>query len=241
MDSIKHLKAWKDLAPNATFRCLIPAIFGLVFALAALAFGIFSSFVVNTTDIEVQVAGQNCLDLNYLAYGTAADSIRDSTVFENKIYSPVSAYVNECYEPGQIPSGCRSYIHPRVELSRSFIECPFAADICLKNITNALKFDSGFLDSNDDFGLNAPLQDRVQIRRVATGIPLTLTDHVRVSPSDIPILNISMGRPVLPGEQFWVYEYGEATSVIPAWRLKNNGTTVQSTFASNMSYHYSVQ
>jgi hypothetical protein len=47
--------------------------------------------------------------------------------------------------------------------------CPFGGDACL---VKAVRFDSGLLSSNDDVGINSPLQQSLQFRRVTTCAPI---------------------------------------------------------------------
>ena len=53
--------------------------------------------------------------------------------------------------------------------------CPFETDMC---VTGALKLDSGRLDSDTDFGINAPVQSRVTYQKVLTCAPIKTNGFV---------------------------------------------------------------
>jgi hypothetical protein len=101
----------------------------------------------------------------------------------------------------------------------------------------ALLLDSGYLDSNDIFGINAKPKDRVQIRRKATCAPLDPVSHTSiVDPALDPQAFISaVGRNPIPGEMLTLVRYGSQTSGLAA---VYNASEVRSTLLSNASSRY---
>lgn len=67
--------------------------------------------------------------------------------------------------------------------TRKTVPCPFAGEHrCLSNDTSspniALQLDTAILDSHSHLGINAPIGDRIQLRRVLTCAPVNTTDLV---------------------------------------------------------------
>ena len=185
MDSLKFLHAWRGRTKTSIVaRCLMPAALGMLFAVGSLAAGIFSSYVVTNTDLEVLVGAASCRMLNYTAYqyGNAA-----ATIFGATVDSDTRSFAQRCYTPGPLPSQCNFYIRPRIEPTLSHVDCPFDSRLCI-NGTQAAVLDSGLLDSNDVLGINAAPRDRVMIRRKTTCAPLDTASHIKLLSSDDPIV-----------------------------------------------------
>jgi hypothetical protein len=71
----------------------------------------------------------------------------------------------------------------RLPYNSSFVPCPFKdANRCISNDTSspdiALQLDTGLIDSHSHLGINAPLEDRLQFRRLLTCSPINTTDLV---------------------------------------------------------------
>lgn len=234
MDSLKLLHAWRrqSLASIWT-RCLVPASIGLLFALGSLAAGIFSSYIIKTTNLPVLVRSEQCCLLNYTAYLTG--DLKDD-VYSASLNSAARSFAQRCYTPGSLPSECNFYIRPRVVPKLEFIDCPFDASLCYPGV-KAVVLDSGYLDSNDDLGINAPSTDRVLVRRKVTCVPLDTAKRTSVlNSNDSRIANVTSG--VYPPQledfnSWWTVRFGTGDG------LSDNITTLHSTLASNVSTKYS--
>lgn len=84
-----------------------------------------------------------------------------------------SSYARQCYGQSANAWGslCSTYAQPRVD-SRidKRAKCPFPDGVC--NTTDAFSVDSGYVDSNDHFGINMPPQDRIKYRKVTSCAPV---------------------------------------------------------------------
>lgn len=95
-----------------------------------------------------------------------------------------SAYVDNCYHASPGRSGCTSLPVQKLPSSANYqAPCPFAElGRCLLGENAAVQLDSGYLDSNDHFGINAPVKDRVKYRMVNTCAILHAKDRLLVLP-----------------------------------------------------------
>jgi hypothetical protein len=81
-------------------------------------------------------------------------------------------YVQTCYNTTEPSTSCSSF--PQQQLSwttKTNTSCPFDDAVCHPSVS-AISFDTGFLDSSKDLGLNAQESDRISYRRLTTCIPL---------------------------------------------------------------------
>jgi hypothetical protein len=61
--------------------------------------------------------------------------------------------------------------------------CPFGGNACL---TDAVRFDSGLINSNNDVGINSPLKQSVSFRRVTTCAPVRVDNYATEWQEDLP-------------------------------------------------------
>lgn len=85
-------------------------------------------------------------------------------------------YVQQCYSTGS--SGlidCKAFVTERIPLFiNDTAQCPFQTRVCRSNTSNLI-LDTGYLSSHDHFGVNAPPDDRIFMRRVLHCGALTTT------------------------------------------------------------------
>ncbi|KAI0530346.1 hypothetical protein GGR58DRAFT_493732 [Xylaria digitata] len=89
-----------------------------------------------------------------------------------------SLYANCCYNntgPCFMPCGFVARHLPRNE-TNSRAECPFQGQICTSTNAN-LRLDTGYIDSNDHIGLNAPASERFAWRYVLHCAPLKTDNY----------------------------------------------------------------
>ena len=234
LDSIKLAKAWTVLGHKALFRCFLLAALGLIFAVGSLAAGVFSSGVISSTSLRVLVRSLDCQQLNMTGYLGAVPAA--TVALDNKVHNMAYAYADQCYGSENTPSQCSLYVSPRIHINSSFSRTPFP-NLTPYNNDRALLLDSGYLDSNDIFGVNAKLEDRVQIRRKATCAPLDPVSHTSIiDPAlDPQPFTSTLGRKPIPGEMLTVIRYGSRASGLAA---VYNATEVRSTLLSNISSRY---
>ena len=107
------------------------------------------------------------------------DSIEGYTAHQGKNARDISsarAYARDCYQTNATRALCSYHPQPNVTYIISEVECPFGPDplgeaACLYGNNQALRLDTGFIDSNKDFGINAPRTDSLQVRNMITCSP----------------------------------------------------------------------
>jgi hypothetical protein len=81
-------------------------------------------------------------------------------------------YVQTCYNVTDPPSSCSSYAKRQLSWTTTRnVACPFDSAVCHPSVS-AVSFDTGYIDSSDDLGLNAQAKDRISYRRLTTCVPL---------------------------------------------------------------------
>lgn len=187
----------------ARFRKPLPRLVGII-ALAlfvSISFGIagvFSSQITTDTANEVLLTGDNC---GPLRGGDDTNNTAYDLLFEPHQHQRVTVYSNyalQCYNGNLSTSAddCQPYIQAKLKatVTRN-ASCPFANEMC-KSQTDNLIIDSGFIDSHKDLGINAPSENRFQLRMVHQCAPLVTGRFT----------NISTGENTT--EQFQRYWYG---------------------------------
>lgn len=87
-------------------------------------------------------------------------------------------YAQQCYSSNGPPSplDCGAYVKKRIPFTvTTNASCPFDPSICTRT-NGSLLLDTGYMDSHDDFGINAPSQERWQFRKTVHCLPLVTND-----------------------------------------------------------------
>jgi hypothetical protein len=175
--------AWRNRSSHPYKRCLPLLVLAAICSVGFLVASAFSSLISSAVGNEVLLDGSMC--------GGWAESTFDGTdrerdeewmsQFTSKVES-ASSQALQCYSAAsgsEWGSGnCGAFVKRRlkIEVDRS-APCPFAARVCRSQTRNLL-LDTGWLDSNDDFGINAPVNERWRLRRRLQCAPLA-TDGYR--------------------------------------------------------------
>lgn len=182
-------KAWRQAKASSLMIRLLPL---LLLAVACtvgftLASG-YSSRVAIAQGSSVLLQGNRCGYMDYVPdeNGTIAGGM-DFDLYE-QVYIPSESrdlssaenYARQCYGLDGAQSGSESgtlscSIFVKRSLPPAVVDanatCPYDKTICVDPHNN-LVIDTGYLDSHDDFGLNAPVQERFQYRRKIQCAPL---------------------------------------------------------------------
>ncbi|KAF7192392.1 hypothetical protein HII31_06424 [Pseudocercospora fuligena] len=234
-ESVKMLAVWSHRNQwRMHARCVMPAILGLTFALATVAAGIFSSSIVNIADLPVLVRSSSCKMFNTTA-NLVGDDCSEGAIFHRTYRDAVASYNRQCYVGQRVPSQCHSYVVPRIDVQTTPADCPFQESICSKE--QAIVLDTGYLDSHNTFGFNAPPEDRVQFRRRATCVPLNVQDYASLVNADDVDFQKYFHRAPLGDEQIWRFHYGDN----PIADLDGNITALYSTTVANATFSYTAQ
>jgi hypothetical protein len=82
-------------------------------------------------------------------------------------------YVANCLAQNQTLPECNTFKKPKLNWTAASAPCPFGVGLCLGPADEAIKMDTGLLDSRNDFGVNGQNDERISYRRVSTCIPIT--------------------------------------------------------------------
>jgi hypothetical protein len=172
---------WKDKADSAFDCTWVLALLSVVFTAATIAVGIFVSYVVSSTNVEVLVKSPLCgpFDLDqYLL--TVSDSDVNTLGFvgyQSYLSTSSRAYSQACYQNGSVQSAqCSTYIRPSIPFMVTREECPFET-MCSNISKPAISFDSGLVNVNRGFGLNLHPRDALKFRRKNTCALLETKDR----------------------------------------------------------------
>ena len=177
--------AWRRSAPETLIHVLPLLTFTLLFIVAFTLAGGYSSQITSTTGNEVLLRGDGCARVNRFGSDTGSSSIA-YMAWTAARFEDASNYAQQCYAgQGDKPLDCNRFYVRRLptEKTNGNYKCPFESDICLSNATN-LRLDTGYIDSNDHLGLNAPPSQRFLSRRVLTCAPLKTEGYTDMHTSD---------------------------------------------------------
>ncbi|KAH8901160.1 hypothetical protein GQ53DRAFT_584347, partial [Thozetella sp. PMI_491] len=174
--------AWRGQAMKVYQRMVPILLFTAVYTAMLIVAGGFSSQVAFSDDTsEVLLSGTGCAWLDY----TANNNLTLRTSILNpwflRITSSSATYAEKCYGLGDGQSSaldCAAFIQKQLPTVVSTnASCPFKDNICQSNDSN-LVIDTGYLDSNDHFGLNTAPNQRFQYRDVTYCAPLQTEGYV---------------------------------------------------------------
>ncbi|KAF2470133.1 uncharacterized protein BDR25DRAFT_370147 [Lindgomyces ingoldianus] len=247
VDSIKLWWMWRRRTTRVLARSLIYVLLGGLFSVGMVVVGVFSSFVVTTSNIPVLVSSPFCgpLDVDPSGENLIA-SLVGLRSFYTSVRGVTKPYVDGCYQntTTELPARCRQvFIRPNIPLSQERVKCPFSSDICLDlgGDMTAVQLDSGLVDLNEAFGMNMASADRVQFRKRTTCSVLKTdgrTSLVNASGIPPPLF------PYLPNEQLLLLHYGNrrtgqrlvnasfSHSLLAANTTKNYGTGYVAAFTA---------
>ncbi|RWA05560.1 hypothetical protein EKO27_g9549 [Xylaria grammica] len=169
-----------------------------VYTVAFTVAGGFSSQVSTAVGTEVLLESMNC-GWDDFEVARSEDLFLQSAIFAPKIYNAAN-YAQQCYSNDSVGIlDCSRLTTKRISAQiDTEASCPFQHDICRSNNTN-LRIDSGYMNSHDHFGINAPVDKRMLVRTVLHCAPMETRGYS--SQKNTTIGNVT------------VYHYGNATLV----------------------------
>ncbi|KAI8627143.1 hypothetical protein F5Y19DRAFT_477707 [Xylariaceae sp. FL1651] len=169
---IKLLVAWRSRVPAKKLAVLaFPTIIAVVILAGFTTAGGFSATISTSVGDEVLIRGTECGQTSILPGRT--DFVRQISLDASKLNNAAN-YAEQCYNnTGSGTLECNKFVVKA--LATTTIDrnagCPFPNDICSRKEHN-IRLDTGYLDSNDHFGLNAPSGQRFQWRYVMHCAPI---------------------------------------------------------------------
>ena len=181
---------WRRGGGRILFPLLI-ATLAIIHYIIFLAAGTFSNNLVDA-GAAVLSRSQHCGVINetYASLASEMDTSSLETISLwlksfNKLNQDILLsleYARECYQDqgsGTLPSSCSTFPTPYLKYNATILDsfCPFEPKMCHKQ-SRTLQFDTGFIDSHLDLGINAPADERLSFRRVTTCAVLNDTGYV---------------------------------------------------------------
>lgn len=164
---VRLIWAWRRAARQIWVRPVPLALFALCFSGAVVVAGGFSSRIKTSTNVLLKGDSYEAPSTEYFGNMTLADMHAGYWAsFSNNVHN----YAQQCYSSfnsSTILPECSRY--PTSALPTSVIDniapCPFKGGSCRRDHSN-LRLDTGHLNSNDMFGLNAPEDETLTFRYV---------------------------------------------------------------------------
>lgn len=225
--------AWRDSGKGSIRRSVSLCLWSSLHILAFAAAGILSSQVTSARS-EVLLQDVQCRTYPANLKGLLSYVGED---FEDSVAASTDAHINvalssnfaaSCYENSSgTTQGCLPYGRRKMYWTRNLnSECPFASSMCKEGL--AISFDSGYLDSHLDLGINAKPGDRIKFRKNLTCAPVPtegfcsgLLDTSQAG--DPTALSVSSNS----NQRFVIYYYGPnpAQNVSSTFIWSNYSTT----------------
>lgn len=133
----------------------------------------FSSKVSTTTGSEVLISSSLC---GYLDFEGDMNITLAESLYYPAMAKQIAAsdnYAQQCYTSSTTGVlSCGTFVQKQLPTSViTNASCPFNGSICRSNTSNLI-LDTGYLDSHNDLGLNAPPSERFLFRRLISCAPL---------------------------------------------------------------------
>ncbi|KAJ5461178.1 uncharacterized protein N7458_002730 [Penicillium daleae] len=199
----------KHFILNILFRCWSLSVWGLLVFIGWTAAGILSSEASKSAGTDTLIRSYNCgtweipsvsnVSIPHFGFKLLSDSIS------------AASYAGLCYGSNTNDPRCKSFIKQQIPFSsRTDANCPFADGWCWYNDSAALELNTGFIDSHEDLGINAPPEDRVKYHRVATCSVIKRGRYGLTNTSAGPIYQYFYGP--ISGTSQWTFQYHEIES-----------------------------
>ena len=166
--------AWRSKIPNSVTRSLPLSLVALVLWIAFLLAAILSAAASTSQGDEVLISSPYCGHLNF-AITNLTTVTNFYTDYETKSISDSVSYARSCYPSdgtGRTWQDCSTFPIPRLPTTQRNTSCPFDMGICM---TPAIQLDTGLMDSDLAFGINAPPKNRIRFRKVTTCAPIEVS------------------------------------------------------------------
>ncbi|KAF2012695.1 hypothetical protein BU24DRAFT_465061 [Aaosphaeria arxii CBS 175.79] len=212
-DTIKLYWTWKQTSDRAFLRCLPQVVFSVCFIAIAIISGLFSSYVVDTSNLEVLINSPYCGQLNYTTLYMYQQST--NSLFAN-LFPAMETYARECYQnKTKLPARCQNiFIRPNVSFTANPVACPWEKSMCLDYTSlPAIEMDSGYVDFKKHLGYNLRDKDNVQLRKKTTCNVLPLDGHNQVR--NASAWKNRFAKKQEPDQKIIAYQYGNWTAMTP--------------------------
>lgn len=221
-DWLKLWWVWRKRVNGALLRSVLLVVLAIIFAAIMVVVGVFSSYLVDSTNITVLVQSPYCAPIDYEGVDVTGNKTARTNwaawqnAYGDKIAEIAAPYAKDCYvDRTALPERCRIFTHPKIPLHQTRTSCPFDNSIC-KNVSQpGFVSDTGLLDFGDHFGLNLVGGDKMKFRRTATCAVLDLEGRYDIldnSNSTQAYAEKFLGRDLYAEEHFRRYYLGETVA-----------------------------
>jgi hypothetical protein len=217
--SVSLFWSWRSRAKHAFWRILVLFYLSTICLLGFSAASLFSSRISSIVGTEVLLSGHNCSLQG--TYANFADQTSDPydvyyvphQVLRTTQIENAANYALQCYANNSANQlDCGTFVQKRLPINVQMnASCPFNSTICKSQDKN-LFLDTGYLDSHQHFGINAPASERFLYRKVLHCAPL-VTEGYKSKAND------SNGHPVTryfyensPNRTRYTYQYSNNTA-----------------------------
>ncbi|KAL9616477.1 MAG: hypothetical protein Q9160_008672 [Pyrenula sp. 1 TL-2023] len=180
---LRLIWAWRHKATRPFYRLLPIIIFSFVIAAAFILAGIFSSKISSSMGNEVLISSPNCglFGLNTSA-STNTTAYQQAEILDPWNAEKITSYANyaqRCYSETSTITNCLPFVKVRLPSTvDQNASCPFQETICRHRDGN-IRLDTGYLNSQADLGLNAPLDHQFDLRIATHCAPLKSDNYKR--------------------------------------------------------------
>jgi hypothetical protein len=223
LDMFRICWSWKKPRnrPARVRRCSL--LFSLPPLLVFAGFSAAGLFVARTAgevneSNDVKVAHNRC---GFLVYNSTAGFGASQIKVSNDTLAG-RAYSRSCYGTNASLVECGVYPVQSLPIITSRVPCPFGSDptghdLCRFGNNEAILFDTGRLDSNSVFGINALAKNRVLARKMVTCSPIYIKNYYNITqdPNGNKIDTYYLGPlPDVPTEYTWIYHENTAKDFV---------------------------
>ncbi|KAK8088380.1 hypothetical protein PG997_003341 [Apiospora hydei] len=163
------------------------------------------------TSSEVLILSSSCGVIGNDNRGrSAVDILQILNPYMSRGVSLAANYAQQCYAINGPPSplDCGTYVKKNMLFTTTAnASCPFDPSICTRT-NSSLLLDTGLMDSHDDFGINAPSNERWQFRKTVHCSPLVTNGFTSQynETSGAPWKLYHYGKNLAEGLN-WTYQY----------------------------------
>lgn len=173
------LHAWRSLSFKSVVRIAPALLLAILCTIGFTLAGGYSSQIQLRSDnigSAVLLDGTNCSVIGRIT------SMSQQNAYEKLaagLIGTANNYVQQCYSANSTGlTDCNYFVSQRLPgFMNDAAPCPFRSSLCRSN-SNNLALDTGFLDTDAHFGLNAPPEERLLIRHKLQCAPLLTKGHV---------------------------------------------------------------
>lgn len=188
---------WKNRYSKQGLKLLSTALFACSCLIAFVAAGALSSRISTGVGDEVLIKSERCGF--YYSSSTEMNSDRYlALAYPAEILDQAANYAQKCYLNGSFGLDCNLWVQSRLPGTVDYAAtCPFDDGMC-RTETENIRMDTGYVDSHDDLGINAPAHERVLWRNVLHCAPLVTSGFT--------------SQQITPLRNFTRYHYGSFVS-----------------------------